>query len=126
MNQEIVKTKERPKVELFAKLYENFTDPQPIAQQLNKGMKIFPFGSKSFTKILLFANEVQLTNNDIDYWCHQKPQRQENEDYKTYKSRLKFTQLLDKYRPYLYLYPNTEKKYSKKRATKVMKKLGII
>jgi len=65
--------------------------------------------SKSFLKMMLFAKEVKLTNNDVDYYMSLRPMRQENETSEELKSRSKFSKVLYKYRPYLYDYSVFEK-----------------
>jgi hypothetical protein len=35
--------------------------------------------SKEFLKMMLFAQEVKLTNSDIDFYMNQRPMRQEDE-----------------------------------------------
>ena len=65
--------------------------------------------SKSFLKMMLFAKEVKLTNNDVDYYMSLRPMRQENETPEELKSRSKFSKVLYKYRPYLYDYSVFEK-----------------
>jgi len=117
--------KEKPHVELLAKLFSNFKDPEPFRK--NPKQNEYVLGSKNFTKMVMFAIETQLDNNDIDFWCHQLPKRSSEESYESYKQRMIFTKLLNKYRPFLYNYNvyNVEKKHSTKRAKKVMKELGI-
>lgn len=61
-------------------------------------------GSLGFTKMMMFANEVQLTNDDIDYFVSCPPRRMEDESYDDMKVRTRFTQKLNKYRPHLYDY----------------------
>lgn len=118
---------EKPQVELLAKLFSNFEIPRTV----NIGnTNQYLLGSKNFTKMVMFAVQTQLNNDDIDFWSRQKPQRQEQEDYMSYKQRLKFTKMLDKYRPWIYDYNKLEtvmggKKYSVKRARKIKKQLGI-
>jgi hypothetical protein len=59
--------------------------------------------------MMMFAREVQLTNDDVDYFMSIKPQRQEDESYENMKMRSKFSKFLLKYRPYLYDYSVYEK-----------------
>jgi hypothetical protein len=61
-------------------------------------------GSFNFAKAMVFADQVKLTNDDIDYFMAMKPQRQEDELYDDMKLRGKFSKILLKYRPYLYDY----------------------
>ncbi len=66
-------------------------------------------GSFNFLKMMAFANEVKLTNDDIDYFMNMKPQRQEDESYEDMKMRGKFSKALLKYRPQIYDYSVYEK-----------------
>ena len=63
----------------------------------------------AFTKMMMFANEVKLNNDDIDYFMAQRPMRGEDETYEDFKSRSKFAKALLKYRAYLYDYSVYEK-----------------
>lgn len=65
--------------------------------------------SINFAKAMVFADEVKLNNDDIDYFMAMKPQRQEDESYEDMKSRGKLSKILLKYRPYLYDYSVYEK-----------------
>jgi hypothetical protein len=65
--------------------------------------------SKSFLKMMLFAQTVKLTNSDVDFYMNQKPMRQENETSEELKFRSKFSKALYKYRPFLYDYSVFEK-----------------
>lgn len=114
----------KPKTELLAKLFSNYKVPKEVYEAQKMGMAMI--GSKNFTKIILFANEVQLNNDDIDFWCHQKPQRQEGELYENYRSRLKLQHFLDKFRSYLYDYSvyGERERRSNKRMLARKKKLG--
>jgi len=58
---------------------------------------------------VMFANEVQLTNDDIDYFVSTPPHRMEDESYEDMKTRTQFTKKLNKYRAYLYDYSVYEK-----------------
>jgi hypothetical protein len=60
--------------------------------------------SKEFLKMMLFAQEVKLTNSDIDFYMNQRPMRQDDETSEELKSRSKFSKVLYKYRPFLYDY----------------------
>lgn len=114
----------KPKQELLAKLFSNYKVPKEVYEAQKMGMAMI--GSKNFTKVILFANEVQLNNEDIDYWCHQKPERKDGEVYNTYKDRQKFSHFLDKFRSYLYdfsVYGEREH-HSSKRMKARKKKLG--
>jgi hypothetical protein len=62
------------------------------------------FGSPKFIKMMLFANEVQLTNDNIDYYMACPPKRMEDESYDDMKVRTRFANALLKYRSKLYDY----------------------
>ena len=62
------------------------------------------YGSTNFLKAMLFANEVQLNNDNIDYYVNIPPRRQEDESYEDMRLRNKFANALLKYRAYLYDY----------------------
>ena len=86
-------------------LAEQFADyqlPAEVKQAWKAGMQLI--GSLGFTKMMMFANEVQLTNDDIDYFMNQKPQRNEDETPEQFRIRSKFSKALLKYRPHLYDY----------------------
>jgi hypothetical protein len=68
------------------------------------------YGSTNFIKMMLFANEVQLTNDNIDYYMNIPPQRQEDESYEDMKVRGRFSKALLKYRSKLYDYSVYENK----------------
>ena len=61
-------------------------------------------GYPKFLKTMIFANEVQLSNDNIDYYMNIPPRRQEDESYDEMKLRNKFANALLKYRAYLYDY----------------------
>ncbi len=68
------------------------------------------FGSNNFIKMMLFANDTQLTNDDIDYYMNRPPYRMEDESYDDMKSRTRFANKLLKYRSKLYDYSVYENK----------------
>ena len=68
------------------------------------------FGSRKFIKIMLFANEVQLNNDAIDYYMNCPPSRMEDESYDDMKVRTRFANALLKYRSKLYDYSVYENK----------------
>ena len=86
----------------LAQKYADFQIPKEIKQAYKSGVQLI--GSLGFTKMMMFANENQITNDDIDYYMNRKPQRQEDETVEQMKSRGKFSQALYKYRAYLYDY----------------------
>lgn len=61
-------------------------------------------GSINFIKVMMFASEVNLTNDNIDYYMNVPPRRQEDESYDDMKTRNKFANALLKYRAQLYDY----------------------
>lgn len=83
----------------LAKQFSEFKLPDEIKNAV-KQLR----GSFNFAKAMVFADEVKLTNDDIDYFMAMKPQRQEDESYEDMKLRSKFSKALLKYRPYLYDY----------------------
>ena len=86
----------------LAQQFAEYQLPAEIKQAYKAGVQLI--GSLGFTKMMMFANQVQLTNDDIDYFMALKPQRQEDESYEDMKTRGKFSKALLKYRPHLYDY----------------------
>jgi hypothetical protein len=68
------------------------------------------YGAVNFIKMMLFANEVQLSNDDIDYYMNVPPQRQEDESYEDMRIRGRLSKALLKYRSKLYDYSVYENK----------------
>jgi hypothetical protein len=62
------------------------------------------FRKTNFIKMMLFANETKLTNDDIDYYMSIPPRRQEDESYEDMKQRNKLANAMLKYRSQLYDY----------------------
>lgn len=62
------------------------------------------YGSTNFIKMMMFASEVQLTNDHIDYYMSIPPRRQEDESYEDMKQRNKLANAMLKYRSKLYDY----------------------
>ena len=62
------------------------------------------YGATNFIKMMLFANEVQLNNDVIDYYMACPPYRMEDESYDDMKARTRFANALLKYRSKLYDY----------------------
>jgi len=62
------------------------------------------YGSTNFIKMMMFANEVQLNNDAIDYYMACPPHRMEDESYDDMKARTRFANALLKYRSKLYDY----------------------
>jgi len=76
--------------------------PKEIKDAFKQGMQMI--GSLNFTKMMMFANEVQLTNDDVDYFMNMSPQRSEDESYDDMKIRGRFSKALLKYRSHIYDY----------------------
>jgi hypothetical protein len=91
----------------LAQKFAEFDLPADVKSAYKAGMPLI--GSLAFTKMMMFANENQITNSDIDYYMAQRPMRQEDETYEAFKSRSKFAKALYKYRAYLYDYSVFEK-----------------
>ena len=67
---------------------------------------LFLFGSKSFTKMIMFKDAVNLTNDHIDMWMSLGPKREAEEPIEDYKIRRNFQNALYKFRPYIYNFDN--------------------
>jgi hypothetical protein len=91
----------------LAKQFSEFKLPDEVKQAARAGVQLV--GSLNFTKVMMFANEVQLTNDDRDYFMNMRPQRSEDESYDDMKMRGKFSKALLKYRPHLYDYSTYNK-----------------
>ena len=91
----------------LAQKWAEFEIPKEIKTAYKAGVQLA--GSLGFTKMMMFANENQITNDDIDYYMDRKPQRQEDETVEQMKMRGKFSNALYKYRKYLYDYSVYEK-----------------
>ena len=91
----------------LAQQFAEFQVPAEVKQAYRAGMQLI--GSLGFTKMMMFANEVQLTNDDVDYFVSIPPRRMEDESYEDMKARTQFTKKLNKYRPHLYDYSVYEK-----------------
>jgi DNA-binding cell septation regulator SpoVG len=86
----------------LAQQFAEFQVPAEVKQAYRAGIQLI--GSLGFTKMMMFANEVQLTNDDVDYFVSMPPRRMEDESYEDMKARTQFTKKLNKYRPHLYDY----------------------
>jgi hypothetical protein len=91
----------------LAKQFAEYQLPDEVKTSFKQGFQLI--GSLGFTKMMMFANEVQLTNDDIDYFMALRPQRQEDETQEDMKMRGKFAKALLKHRPHLYDYSVYEK-----------------
>ena len=73
-------------------------------------------GASNFYKMMFFSKENNLTNDDVDYYINRMGHSQEEETRDELKARRKFTNVLIKYRAYLYdysVYPVKDKKKNK-------------
>lgn len=86
--------------------FDKFKVPVEVMNQVEMGLITMP---KNMLKMMLFAGENNLTNENIDYWMAVKPERQSDESFTDYKVRQKFQSALAKYRPYLYDYSESLK-----------------
>ena len=86
----------------LAEQFAEYQLPAEVKQAWKAGVQLV--GSLGFTRMMMFANEVQLTNDDIDYFMNQRPQRNEDETPEQFRQRSKFSKALLKYRPHLYDY----------------------
>lgn len=91
----------------LAQQFAEFDMPADVKTAYKAGVPLI--GSLGFTKMMMFANEVQLTNDDIDYFVSMPPRRMEDESSEDMKMRTKFTNKLNKYRAHLYDYSVYEK-----------------
>lgn len=91
----------------LAQKFAEYELPAEMKSAYKAGMQLF--GSLAFTRMMMFANEVKLTNDDIDYYMAQRPMRSEDETPEQFKQRSKLAKALLKYRSYLYDYSVFEK-----------------
>ena len=91
----------------LAQKYAAFDVPAELKSAHRAGMQLV--GSLAFTKMMLFANEVKLTNNDVDYYMSLRPTRQEDETQDDFIARSKFSKALLIYRAQFYDYSVYEK-----------------
>ena len=91
----------------LAKKFAEFDLPADVKSAYKAGMPLI--GSLAFTKMMMFVNENNINNNDIDYFMALRPMRGEDETFEDFKSRSKFAKALLKYRAYLYDYSVYEK-----------------
>lgn len=91
----------------LAQKYAAFDVPAELKHAHRAGVQLA--GSLAFTKMMLFANENQITNDDVDYYMNQKPMQSEDETREDFINRSKFSKALYKYRRYLYDYSVYEK-----------------
>jgi hypothetical protein len=91
----------------LAEQFTNYKLKDEIMSAYRAGIQLV--GSLKFTKIMMFANEVKLTNDDIDYFMSFRVTRIEDETPEQFRQRSKFAKALLKYRPHLYDYSVYEK-----------------
>jgi hypothetical protein len=86
----------------LAQKFAEYQIPAEIKSAYKSGAQLI--GSLGFTKMMLFANEVQLTNDNIDYFMSFRSTQHEDETPESFRQRSKFAKALVKYRPHLYDY----------------------
>jgi hypothetical protein len=86
----------------LAQQFAEYQIPAEIKSAYKSGAQLI--GSLKFTRMMLFANEVQLTNDNIDYFMDLGVTRTEDETPEQFRQRSKFAKALLKYRPHLYDY----------------------
>jgi hypothetical protein len=81
----------------LANKYVEFKIPKELKQvALSKQLSL------SATKMVLFSDHVQLSNDDVDYYMALKPERMEDESFEDYKNRRVFTKQLFKNRTLIF------------------------
>ena len=91
----------------LAQKYAAFDVPAELKRAHKAGVQLV--GSLAFTRMMIFANENEITNDDIDYYMAQRPMQSEDETREDFINRSKFSKALYKYRRYLYDYSVYEK-----------------
>lgn len=95
------------KIEGMHNRFAGFNIPKEIIElEMIMGKPVY--GSRGFTKMMLFAKEENINNDVIDHYMHIKPERQNEENNDEYKNRTRFQKALLKYRPYIYQFTNTK------------------
>lgn len=97
----------KPNKEQLASEFAKFELPKEVKDAYKLGIQLI--GSLGFTKMMMFANQFQLTNEDIDYYMDMPPRRVEDESYEEMQVRTRFANKLYKYRAHLYDYSVYEK-----------------
>ena len=87
---------------VLAQDFAEFKIPEEIKQAKAAGVPLI--GSLSFTKMIMFAKKMGLTNDHIDFFMGLKPYKMEDETKEQLKTRSVFSKQLLKYRAYLYDY----------------------
>jgi hypothetical protein len=91
----------------LAQKFAEFDIPADVKSAYKAGMQLI--GSLAFTKMIMFANDVKLNNDDIDFFMSMSPSRTGDETPEQFRQRSKFSKALYKYRKYLYDYSVYEK-----------------
>jgi hypothetical protein len=91
----------------LAQRFADFEIPAEMKSAHKAGMQLA--GSLAFVKMMGFAYENKLNNDNIDYFMSMRPMRQEDETQEQFKNRSKLSKALYKFRPYLYDYSVYEK-----------------
>jgi len=91
----------------LAQKFAEYEIPAEMKSAYKAGMQLF--GSLAFTKMMMFANEVKLTNDDVDFFMSMSPSRTGDETPEQFKQRSKLSKALYKYRAQLYDYSVYEK-----------------
>lgn len=83
----------------LANKYQEFQIPPQVKDLVkSKGLSL------SSTKMVMFSDEVKLSNDDVDYYMALKPERMEDESFADYKNRRIFTKQLLKKRTLVFDY----------------------
>jgi hypothetical protein len=91
----------------LAQKFAEFDIPADVKSAYKAGMQLI--GSLAFTKMIMFANDVKLNNDNIDFFMSMSPSRTGDETPEQFRQRSKFSKALYKYRKYLYDYSVYEK-----------------
>jgi hypothetical protein len=91
----------------LAQKYAEYDVPAELKNAHKAGMQLM--GSLAFVKIMGFAYENKINNDNIDYYMSMRPMRQEDETQEEFKNRSKLSKALYKFRRYLYDYSVYEK-----------------
>jgi hypothetical protein len=107
---ESIEQKVKPPVDKLAELFSKFELSEEVKGAFKMGIPLI--GSLKFTKMMMFANEVQLTNSDIDWYMDRPAYTMEDETKEEMKIRNKFANTLYKFRSHLYDYSVFNKNYN--------------
>ena len=98
----VVEPKVKPSVDKLAEAFNEYKLPEEVLTAFKMGIPLI--GSLKFTKMMMFANEVQLNNSDIDWYMDRPSYTMEDETKEEMKLRGKFAKVLYKHRSHLYDY----------------------